>query len=67
MRVPGDACTLMQCTGAPVARNGHAKVFHGRNIDIGLIVENITAQVWRTRSSVTIQSDSDDHICTAPM
>ena len=41
-----------QCT-SDLARNGHAEVFHGRNMDIGLIVENITAQVQRTRSSVT--------------
>lgn len=33
----------MQCTGV-LARNHRAEVFHGRNMDIGLVVANITAQ-----------------------
>jgi hypothetical protein len=41
-RFPARA--VMQCTGV-LARNGRAEVFHGRNMDIGLTVQNITAQV----------------------
>eukprot|EP01052_Picozoa_sp_SAG31_P020604 SAG31_NODE_1557_length_7884_cov_69.027357_7_plen_224_part_00 len=35
---------LMQCTGV-LARDADGQVFHGRNMDIGLTVENITVQV----------------------
>lgn len=38
---------LMQCTGV-LARDENGRVYHGRNMDIGLPLENITVQVnWK--------------------
>lgn len=44
---------LMECTGL-VAQAPDGSVIHGRNMDIGLPVPNITAQVTWTRSGVPV-------------
>ena len=44
---------LMQCTGI-LAKDEAGHVLHGRNMDIGLPVENVTAQVSWKRGGQTM-------------
>jgi len=44
---------LMQCTGV-LALNDHDELIHGRNMDIGLPVENITMQVAWQKGGKTV-------------
>eukprot|EP00658_Telonema_sp_P-2_P077404 TRINITY_DN6997_c0_g2_i3.p1 TRINITY_DN6997_c0_g2~~TRINITY_DN6997_c0_g2_i3.p1 ORF type:complete len:460 (-),score=105.78 TRINITY_DN6997_c0_g2_i3:83-1315(-) len=49
---------MMQCTGVLVRASADGAILHGRNMDIGLPLENITTTVHWTRAGETVMTST---------